>query len=770
MDWSSISRATQGVQRVPRAYKQLKPLVIKGAPLGLVTLRPSTHLSPSEASELINFKILPGGDLCPRCGTTEYQNISADVGYTDMVICPMSGTEYTLFANEDGDIYYLDSGVMTYIDTVEEGVQLIPYHDVCIILDGGNVKYIDLSVAASVEMAYDDGTGTNGSQYKAVAGDRTTYVPVGNGTYTRAGFLFRSQDWESGYTLAPTTVMFKLQKEGNGFTGTDNVSILVRVRAQLDDSVLASATLFPAPIADLSADGEEVEVDLTVITEMSSGTNYYVTVEYSNGDATHYVKVLANYVESGAVGYGYAAAAYTSFPTANPIGFLRPGAAPKATFGVVHNSRLFVAGDPDNLGYVYYSNLTHLDWSTSNGGGYIGVVDDSSNSFPVGGFATWFAKLYVFGTRTQPFVAVLTGDTPSSYSLPDTYQRIDSANRALVVTPNDIWGANRNGLFNLRGVDTFGDMRASPIADAIIDRFQNYWPSDDVGVYVEYFPDDRQIWVMFPSYHRILVCHTDAAIRIQSGDYRYPWTEYQFILLNANDSKYQWNLSTQQADTYYLTLTDGSVPAFDPSGSVVVKDGVVLDYGNVGTLQTDEYGFFIEGDLEDSTLYIYSPGETPSEAELDIYVCMQPTMIKYLKGDMYIGGTDRILKMNESYYTDNVGDLTTENIYFSWKTASITPHIDSVVSSRLNVVAAAKVGGGFDLGIYIDNEYSSTIDLELDIPETSEIWALPDNYTVLQEWLEIKLYSVLFHIKNLELDGKGFYFKQIELYLRPTEV
>lgn len=769
MDWSSVSRATQAVQRPPRGYKQFKPLIIKGAPLGLVTLQPPTHLSPAEASELINFRILPGGDLSPRSGTTQHQLASFDVGFTDMIICPMSGTEYTLYANEDGDIYYLDSGVLTYIDTVGEGVQLISYHNVCILLDGGNVKYIDLNVGASVEMAYDDGTGTAGSQYKEAAGDRVTHLPVGNGTYTRIGFLFRSQDWESGYTLTPTTVMFKLAKQGNGFTGTDNVSILVRVRKQSDDSVIASATLFPAPVADLSEDGEEIEVDLTAIAGMSPDTNYYVMVEYSNGDATHYVSIMCNYVESGAVGYGYAAG-YGAFSNADPIGYLRPGAAPKASYGIVHNNRLFVAGDPDNLGYVYYSNLTHLDWSTSNGGGYIGVVDDSSNSFPVGGFATWFAKLYVFGTRTQPFVAVLTGDSPSAYSLPDTYQRVDSAKRALVVTPNDIWGANRNGLFNLRGVETFGDMRASPIADAVLDRFQDYWPSDDVGVYVEYFPDDRQIWVMFPGYHRILVCHTDAAIRIQSGDYRYPWTEYQFILINANDSKYQWNLSTQQTDTYYLTLTDGSVPSFDPNGSVIIKNGQVLDYGEVGVLQTDEYGYFIEGDLTDSTLYIYSPGETPSEAELDIYVCMQPTMIKYLKGNMYVGGVNKILKMSESNYTDNLGDLTTEKIYLSWKTAFITPYIDSVITSRLNVVAAAKVGCGFDLGIYIDNEYSSTIDLELDIPETSEIWSLPDNYTVLQEWLEIKLYSVLFHIKNLELDGKGFYFKQIELYLRPTEV
>lgn len=768
MDWKAIAQISQGVNR--RRYRSVQPITLNGFPYGLNTNLPPNSLIPGEAAELTNFSIQKNGGLCTRPGLDFVEEFSGAPGYfIDVVYCSIGGTFRTILSSSVGGIYHYSSEVLTSIGLAEGAATLLPYNDTCLVLDGSNIKVIEN--VASLDIAYDDGTGTTGYQINNINGEEDGTVDLGDGTNTRVAEKFTSQAWDSGYTIPPTAATFKLSRHGNGYTGTDDVDIVVRLRLASNGASLAEKTLVEAPIAtNLSTDPTEYSVDFSssdISTEMAPNTEYYLSVEYNNGDASNCVNVYVSDVapttgtDSGA--YVYTGSWAATSPASYCIASLKPGMPPKGSFGAIYNRRPFVAGDPDNPGYVWFGNLTYKDWSTSNGGGYISAVDDDNTSYEVGGLQTLFNELFVFGTENEPYITRLTGSAVEDYALPNTYQKSWASKRSLAGTPNDIWVANKDGLFNFTGTQLYGDMRLSAIADPVLDRFRDYWST---SVVVEYFIDEAQIWVLFPNYHRILVCHIGLATRV-GNTIRYPWSEYEFTQVEFSHTDYTW-VESSTSNEYYLQYQNGD-PSLDSDvlDGLLVK-GVALTSGTVGSLSDGEWGFGDGDTLGYNTIYLRYKDEDPSS--YDIRVPIIPNSLNYQNGVMYVSASNaRLYRTNLASYLDN----TSCKLRFNVKSPVIVPHVDACVIQRLAISAASKNGADFSLSIYAieTDQDDAALTLEYDLPAISGQWSvLETNRIVLQDWIEVLAYAFQFEFHSLVLDGAKTVIGGLEAYIQPLEM
>jgi len=413
MDWDLINRA--GVSARPqRQYRQFPPIKFLGFPHGLNTSIPASQIGPTECSELVNFRVVKGGQVQTRNPISAHTSSSftGTGAAKDGTYCPISGTMRELFVDSNDVLYYNNSGVPTSIGTLEGATFLLPYNGVCLLLDGSYVKYLDNLI--TIKIAYDNGEdGSSAYQYNNRYGSEDSVIALGNGTITLVAAKFSSQAWDAGYTIPPTTITVSLTRIGDGYTGTDDQNIVVNIRKQSDSSSIASKVLVQAPIAtNLAAVVTEYEVTFSssdITEEMGPSTDYYITVDYDNGDASHHVDVNCTDVASGGAASSFYSAAWHNDATKDPIMSLRPGRPPKAAFGAIHGQRPFVAGDPDNPGLCWFGNITFLDWSTSDGGGYVGSVDDNANNYPIGSIISFYNELYVFGKKDQPFICKLTG-------------------------------------------------------------------------------------------------------------------------------------------------------------------------------------------------------------------------------------------------------------------------------------------------------------------------------------------------------------------------
>jgi hypothetical protein len=521
-----------------------------------------------------------------------------------MVYGSVDGTKYYIFVGDDDYIYYDNGGTITQTSIAEGEATLLLYNDQCLVLDG---SYIKRFTTTGLEIVYDDGDGASGYQYHwSTVGEDVLvsgipiFFALSYSTVTRIAQGFTTQNWDSGYTIPPTTVSGWFTRIGDGYAGTDNESVYVHIRKRSDGSSIASKVIVPYPIEDNLPQYPAVATEFVVTfessditSELEPDTDYYLSFEYDNGDNSNYIQVHGVLDFDGVTGYDADHLVYswdsgttTWYAGSGPTylkAYIKPGRPPKGSFGVVHNNRPFIAGDPDNPGYVWFGNLTHLDWSTENGGGYVSTVDDNRNSYEVGAMQTLYNQLFVFGVQDAPFLTRLIGDSPSQYSLPNTYQNVWSADKAIVATPNDIFFANKDEIGNLSGVELYGDMRTAPIANPIKNIIDSYW---DDGALLVYHPDDNQIWLQLPGCSRIQVCCIGQKVGYGSS-VRYPWVEYSFpfiptFLKYINGAMYFGdthsriyklsNSSTQYKDIY------------DPSGGQIigitfsVKSGVITPH------------------------------------------------------------------------------------------------------------------------------------------------------------------------------------------------
>jgi len=698
-----------GISRYPRRRGPMNNLTFTGFPHGLNTSVPAGQLVITECSELLNFKVNKAGQLETRRPITVYTNsaTASNASVKTFAKVNVNGTDRELLVDANYKLDYLDGSLdPTNIGTLEGDAQIVSYKGVALILDGSYIKYID--GVSAIKLAYDDGTGTSAYQFDNRGGDDDTHTDLGNGTNTRVAYKFTSQTWSTGYTIPPTTVYASIKRAGNGYTGADTTDITVRIRKVADDSVMAAKTFVASPLATNVSSVATTEYSVTfaasdITTELGSNTAYYVSLEYDNGDATHHIEVHASTVASGGTGYYYDGSWHAE-ATKDPLVGLKPGKPPKGAFGEVHKQRPFVGGDPDNPGYVWFGNLTYLDWSTPDGGGYVGAVDDDSNTFGVGGIKSFYGDLYVFGKQDQPYLAKLTGDTPDDYALPYLYQKAWTAHKVLKDSVNDIWFCSADGFDTLTGVQEYGDLRTFSYSDPVKDRIEDYWST--TTAMAAYQPETGQMWFYMPSYHRCLIAHThNKAVSPDGQGVRYPWTEYELYrdVLTDTDT-YKWTASGSGTNEYYCEAAAGGDPSFDAQPDFITMGGTKLTEGTAGSLSDHEWDYADNDTLGYSTVYVRDNSGDPDTSGVEIRSVLGPTCLAQAGGDFFIGGSDGYVY---KYDTTKYRELESHRITYNAKTGYVPIPFGRVRLNKQQIGVASQKGGQVVVSIYKDDEYNT---------------------------------------------------------------
>uniref|UniRef100_A0A6M3X8J7 Putative tail tubular protein n=1 Tax=viral metagenome TaxID=1070528 RepID=A0A6M3X8J7_9ZZZZ len=567
--------------------------------------------------------------------------------------------------------------------------------------------YTSGGIVSSVSLAYDDGTGASGYQFDNRAGTDDTALALGNGTNTRIAYKFTSQTLDTGYLIPPTKITVKLSKQGDGYTGTDNVPITVKIRAVSGDTALITKTLV-ATAGAVSKTAVEYGAVLTsddITTHMASATAYYATVEYNNGDGSNYIKVHCTTVASGGVGYYYDGS-YNADTTKDPIMSVKPGRPPKGAFGTIHEKRLFIAGDPDNPGYMWYGNLTCLDWSTPDGGGYVGAVDDSRNNYEVGAIRDLFNQLYVIGKETQPYLCILSGASPNDYILSPAFQEVWTTHKTAVNTTNDLWIAGGKGVNSIRGVEQYGDIRTFAESDPVYDRIQDYFSTSTA--IAGYYARDGQYWLYMPSYYRILIVNTKGSVPdplSTNNEMRYPWVEYELYRHVLRSSTYKWTKSGNGTNEYHVELAAGGDPSIATQPDFITMGKAKLVEGAVGSLSNHEWDYGDNDTLGYSTVYVRDDSGDPDTTEVDIRSILGPTCFAWFDDVFYIGGSDGYI-----YYIDETGylELSTHQILPRIKTIYNSIPFGYVNLSGLHILGSSLGGSSLTVEIY-RNDYQANV-------------------------------------------------------------
>ena len=686
MRWPTVARRQQ--RKVQGGTE-----IFQGWIRGLNTAVPSSQIMKDELASCVNFKINAGGQLETRKPIKKYitGSTTSNSKIVDYKKCIVDGTEREIVADANGKIYYVDDQDLTAIDDAASGeIQILNYNGSCTILDGGCIKYV-VDDIDDVKVAYDDGSGTRGCQFDNSSSDNAGSLPLGDGTNSRIAYKFTSQSWDTGYTIPITRVKAKLSK-----TLTPTGNLICKLRLVSNDSILASKTMIDVSTLDGDPTAYEVEFSSSdITTEMSPGIAYYASLEYAGGDGSNYVNV--HYSSGTGTAYIYTAS-WAQSSGKDILMRLGPGKAPKAKFGDIQDSRLFTGGDSDNPGYVNFSNLSLFDWSTSDGGGYVGAVDDDANSFEVGAIVSIFGDLYVFGTQNQPYLCRLKGDSPSDYILPALYQKAWTNNTNLVNAVNDCWFASATGFDTLKGVEYYGDVRTRSEAESVIDRFRDYWSDDSV---VGHDPYGGCILISMPEYHRVLCFNIKNYITDDNGNpVKYPSFEFEFYIDDfTNSDNYKWVESTTDSE-YYLQSNTGDDPLLSGEPDHLTINNIVCSTGTAGSLKNHEWDYDYEPGGLYKTIYIKSAEGNPISYGHTIKRIMVPTAYAAHDNKFFMCSSDGYIYEYEPSY---IKDADNVSIFYNMKTASIQVPFRHINIDTIHVSSVAESGAYYNIRPYKNN-------------------------------------------------------------------
>lgn len=768
------------IARTPRRRSPSKPLVLDDFRFGLNTALPAASILPTEASSLVNFKILPLGALQLREGLTRYTtgmlsnpashiaNFVFDIDLSNFHIFQdttdrewensanrewqteepaSSGTDELVVTQPGNKLYLLDSSkVPVEIATLEGDATIISAGNKAFICDGSFLKYWD-KTSESVLLAYDDGSGTTGYQH-----DNTTLTPdaeikLYSGGNTKAGIKFESQSWDSGYTITATAVKVYARKVSSP---TGNVGCEIYTNAGV---LLATSTTVIAS-ADINTSPELLEFVFDS-GAMSPLTIYWAVITYSGGDAANYVQLECDTVASDGDGKYYDGS-WNDVATKLGLMGIKPGRPPRAQFGLIQDTRLYTAGDPYKKGVLWYSNVNaSFDWSTTNGGGYIGAIDDNITNFPIGAMLSIYSGIYIFGQQSQPYLCKLLGSDPSDYSLPPMFQRIYSTHKTAFSTINDCWFGSEHGVNALSGVEQYGDLRTFFESNAIDDRITDYWADDES--FAGYFGATGQYFLKMPGYARCLVVHTKAPVADKRGKARYPWTEYIFVKEDLSSATYKWTASGNGTNEYYLELAASGDPSITEPPYLLFQDSVITE-GTAGSLTDHQWDYGDNDSLGYSTIYVRDDSGNPDTTDVKIKTVLEPTAFANYDNKFFVACDDGyIYAMDKTVLQDNgveippvLGTKLFESPY------------NEVCLEKYNVSCGTKATGAtLDLEIYdgempIDDLYSATADVNFTI----------DIGTDFNRDLNANYKKFMVILRNMNPDGEKLRINNISLITR----
>jgi len=673
-----MALAAQITRRSTRARSRPTAVVSVGPfPLGLNTVQAANELADGEASALLNMKLNPMGGLETRAGLSRYTAAALTnppvyianfpllgeatgafglfTDTSDVEWEPTSSVEWVveypsstesdelIVTKSDNKLYYLD-GTRTPVlaGTLLGEATILPFGNYALLLDGSYVKYWDRANGV-IKLCYDDGTGSRGYQHSGLGLTADTGIALYNGGNTKAGVRFVTQSWDNGYTIPVTTVEIYMKSSGSP-TGDIGCEIYTDAGALVatSDTTVDSSTL--------GATAEKLSFSFSS-GDLDPSTAYWAVATYSSGDSSNYVQVECENVGSNGDGKYYDGS-WNDDTTKAVLAGVKPGRPPKAKFGIVSEGRVYLAGDGNNPGWVWYSNVGDcFDWSTSNGGGYVGAVDENANNFPVGAITAQYGEVYVFGQQDQPYLCKLTGDEPQDFSLPPVYQKISSTHKTCLNIINDIWFGSSDGVNNITGVLQYGDLRTFHESDPVKNLITSYW--DNSEAFAGYFGDTGQYFLKLPNYLRVLVAHTKSPIREKTGRVRYPWVEYLFVGLGLTSDTYRWTASGSGTNEYYCELAGGGDPSLSEPAGLILGESV-LTSGTLGSLSDHAWAYGDNDSLGYSTVYIRDDSGDPDTSGVTIRTVLEPTCFAAFSGRFYIGFDDGYV-----YYLDD--DVVQDN-------------------------------------------------------------------------------------------------------------
>ena len=741
---------------------------------GLNTYVAADRIAQTEASKLVNWTITKGGGLVTRQPIIQYST-TGTISYSSIKHIQevkIGGTTYVLLVDANYRLYYLNGSLQTtYIGTLQGDATIISYNNVAVIMDGNYLKYLD--GVSSIKICYDGGSGSTGTQFTYLSYDQDAFLPLGDGTNTRVAQKFTSQAFSAGYTIPVTQCEVYLDK-----LGAPTGSVTAVMRKVSDGSAMASKVLCDASEATVGTPAKFTALfsssDVTV--QMSPSTAYYMSIEYAGGDAANYVKVVCNNIGSGGLSYYYDGSWHAD-TAKHCVMSCSPGSPPKGKFGTVWNRRLFVAGDPDNLGAAWYGNLTHLDWSTADGGGYVSVVDNNADNFQIGGMTSFYGNLYIFGTQTQPYLVKLSGTSPADYAQETMFQRPWATHKTLINAVNDIWYSTNEGTAPISGVQEYGDLRSFFASDPVLDRYEDYW--NTAAAIAGYYSDTGQLLLVL-NYHRVLVFHTKLAVAApDQSSTRYPCSEFELYRRNLSDSSSgKWLKSSSGTNEYYYVTLAGGNPFLVTEPDYITMDGVVLTSGTVGSLSDHEWDYGNNDALGFNTVYVRDETGDPDSTGVQIRVLLKPTAFG-TSGDYFLIGASNgyVYRFDKSDYKDT----TSIQIKPILRTAYIEMPFSYVNINQVQALISSTGGGSVDLNLYTDGKYGTatsnivfpiTIKDDLTVAEyTMDVSDMlftvsPTSIQPLFRYTNINCRSIMLEITDVTLSGYPMHNSGIVLKYR----
>lgn len=763
----------------PRPPKNLKPLVLDNFRLGLNTSLSAAAIQQNEASMLVNFKFLPTGGIETREGLTRYTTSVLTNDITHIAFFPFdidlsnlrifadtadrewensagrqwvvevpasSGTDELIVTQPDNKLYLLNSSKAPVEKATLKGdAIIIPFGDKALICDGSYLKYWDKNTD-TVKIAYDDGSGSDGYQYNNTALTPDTHIKLYSGGNTKAGVSFETQDWDSGYTITITTVEIYALKSGSP-TG----SVGCELYLDSNDSLVATATTTYSA-ADINTVSEKLTFTFAS-GAMSPLTIYNAVLTYSGGDVSNYIQLECD-TTTASGDTKYYDGAWNDDALKYAVVGVKPGRPPCASYGIVQANRIFLAGDSYNKGVMWYSNLnTPFDWSTTNGGGWIGVIDDNPTNYPTGGIVSFYGVIYIFGKQSQPYLCKLTGSSPTDFAISPIFQRIYSTHKTAINTINDLWFGNESGVNALSGVEQYGDLRSSCESDPVDDRIKSYWTDDDA--FAGYYGATGQYFLKQKNYARCLVAHTKNPT-LSQGRVRYPWTEYVFVKEDLSSATYKWTASAT-SNEYYCELTGGGDPSLSEPSYLLFQDSISTN-GTVGSLADHGWDYGDNDTLGYSTIYIRDDSGDPDTTDVRIQTVIEATAFANYRNNFFVACDDGyIYTLDTTVEQDNSVDVP----YVLGGKMFESPY-NEVCLEKYDVSCGTEATGAtLDLEIYnsdldIDTLHSASTNASFSITINSDFNRnLNANY---KKFLPI--------LRNFSLDGEPLRINNISLIMR----
>lgn len=497
MRFDTLQNAASTVKRAKSKTMQFGPFVG-----GLVTVREAERCKQYECPEMTNLVVVDNDLVRTRDGVSAV--CSGVAGYVVHIAeAKVNGTWRTFISSTESGapdkhrLYYQNgTGVVevgSYTD-YSGPIHFVGYNDNLIIFDTGVVKQW---TGTELQVLTDDGIGAgnfvinnidaNDSDGVWAISDITDFCIVE--TVPRLAYKFETPAFDAADSQIQPTFSLRAGKIGVGYgsegAATDKVTAKIRLLSDPSTVVASKELMMISDIPMLNHYNvldEYKQFDYKFeLSEISSSilpeTEYLFSIEYDNaGFDTNYLVIPGNRPEIHS-GYYYSTTttSWSSMEATIAVD-LKLGIAPRADYGIVSSQRIFCFSDEEPTKVYYCGAGNQFDWSSPNYGGYMEIGRS------IGGIASFYNNIWVFGTDNDPSLRKLAGNQPSEYTLTDTIQFTGAYQPTILSTPDDVFFLFSAGVGSLSTIQEFGDVRSVVQSDNIEDIIRaNYDSSAFAG-------------------------------------------------------------------------------------------------------------------------------------------------------------------------------------------------------------------------------------------------------------------------------------------------